>query len=354
MEASMQVKKLVVHLLRKEEGKLNAEITGSSELLPVDASANELIQKLDANYKHASIIYARLAIGSHYPFPENFQNYTAVALNTDTEFLNFSINAMGDLRSRVESVQAAKGGFLVFAEYEDNEKEYISVYLIRDTKGMLFEMKKGTTSYIINTITHLDLDNLSMACKIDVTSYRLGSGNYLSFIKRKMENISQYFINWVTAIDQESNKIFTLNLYSLISEAKLPIVDSGYTLTRDEFRGQVHDHIITSPDHTINLIHLSKFFYRDENGEPDEMYLTDLAQSLGLKIDTEFQTDSREMSRFIRVELAAEDIRLRFSRKQIDERIIRVDSDDLKLVIIESKKLADSLREEIEKNGQPQ
>lgn len=347
----MVVKRLVVHLLQKDEGKTKAQVEYSRKLLPLDERSNELIQKLDTNYRHASIIYAELDFNHHYTFPSEFLKY--LETDTDDSFLSFSTEAMNDLRSRVESTQAAKGGFLVFAQYEDDdEKEFISVYLIRDTQGMLFERLAGTSSFSISTITHLDLGNLAMACRINLTSYQQAGGTYLGFIKRKMERISDYFINWVTAVNQESNKIFTKKLFDLVSESKLPLTQNGREMTRDEFREIVFDYVKTSSSNVVDLKRLSAHFYRDQNGEPDESYLTNLAGELELTINTIFQADTREMASFVRVDLATQDIHLRFSRKQIDERIVRIDETNLDLVIIESRQLADSLREQIGNDGQ--
>jgi nucleoid-associated protein len=349
----MLVKKLVVHFLQKEEGGTGAQVIPSLALLPIDEQASELVERLDANYNRytrSSIIYAELDIKKQCVFPSEFQKYTKT--KTDDGFLDFSTKAMNDLRTRVENTAAAKGGFLVFAEYENNDRNFISVYLIRDTKGMLFQRQQKSSSYAITTVTHLDLSNLAMACRINIEAYSHQEESYLEFIKRKMERISNYFIQWVTAENRESNKIFTEKLYDLISQVKLPRTEDGEEMSRDEFRGEVYDYIKTSSGGIVDLYALSAHFYRDKNGEPDESYLITISRELGLPINTMFQADASEMKKFVRVDLSADNIHLRFSRTHIDEGIVRLDDNNEDLVIIQSQELADSLRREMNSSEQ--
>ena len=118
-------------------------------------------------------------------FLRSSKNTSALTLMIFSSF--FPQETLKNLRDQVVNISPAKGGFLVFTDYENDLRDYVSVFLIRDTIGMLFKMDKGKSSFTINPAEHLDLDKLAMACKIDITKYKQDSGKYLSFIKRKME-----------------------------------------------------------------------------------------------------------------------------------------------------------------------
>jgi nucleoid-associated protein len=249
-----------------------------------------------------------------------------------------------NLREKVENISPAKGGFLVFAEYGNDVRDYVSVFLIRDTIGMLFKMDKVKSSFIINPAEHLDLDKLAMACKIDILKYKADSGKYLSFIKRKMENISEYFINWIAVKERESNKIFTESLYELINQVDLPLDENNKEIPREILKAKIFDYVKSAPTKIININDLSRHFY------PHESYLIDFAESHNISFDTVFQPDGRVMKKFIRIDLESDGIQIRFSRGELQKKI-RFDDQNKNIVIIESEKFAADLRKEIEQYG---
>ncbi len=338
----MKVNKIVVHSLNKIEGQQSASVDLSQELLHIDDMSLGLIQRLDASYRKSEITNAIFNDTNGNVFPKEFRDY--IEQNTNDAFLVFSREAIKNLRDQVVNISPAKGGFLVFAEYKNDVRDYISVFLIRDTIGMLFKKDQGKTSFIINPAEHLDLDKLAMACKIDITKYKQNNGKYLSFIKRKMENISEYFINWISVKERESNKIFTENLYELINQVDLPRDEKGEKIPRDIFRSKIFDYVKFSPSKIININDLSKIFYSNES------YLVDFAEKNDITIDTVFQPDGRVMKKFIRIDLDSDGIHIRFSRDELQKKV-RFDQGNINIVIIESERFANDLRKEIEKHG---
>ncbi|MGA3086073.1 MAG: nucleoid-associated protein [Thermodesulfobacteriota bacterium] len=338
----MKVSKIIVHSLLKDEGKKIAAVDLSQNLLPIDDKSDLLIQRLDLSYKKSEIKNATFDVNDATAFTDKFKDY--LQIKNDASFLSFSHEAVKDLKNRVQNISQAKGGFLVFTEYQNELRNYISVFLIRDTIGMLFKKNANTQSYVINPAEHLDLDKLAMACKIDVNKYHAGNGKYLSFIKRKMENISDYFINWISVKELESNHVYTDSLYQLINLVDLPVGQDGEIITREDFRTKVFDYVQSSPTKIININELSNHFYSHES------HLVDCAEQNNITLDTEFQADGKSMRKFIRIDLDYDGIYIRFSRDKLQEKI-RIDPQNKSIVIIESKKLATALRKEIYHNG---
>lgn len=332
----MIVDKIVVHQLNKNEGEQRAAADVSQDLLDVDELSINLVQKLDASYKRTEITYAYFNRTDQNVFPNEFDNY--MKNERGNSFLAFSQNTTLNLKDKVESIAPAKGGFLVFSQYRI-DRDYIGIYLIRDTIGMLFKKDRGRSAFIINPTEHLDLDKLAMACKIDLGQYRAGAGKYLSFMKRKMNDISEYFINWISVSDRESNKILTGNLFSLINLASLPRDEDGQELSREIFRAEVHKYVSTLPTKIVNVNKLSGHFYSDET------YLGDVAERNNISINTEFRPDSSEMKKFVQIDLESDGIRVQFSRRELNTKV-RFDRQNRNVVIIDSERFANALRKE--------
>lgn len=337
----MNVDKIIVHQLNKNENEQRASVDISQDLLDVNELSKNLVQKLDASYKKTQITYAVFDTENQNVFPKEFRNY--IGNEGNASFVRFSKNVMANLRDKVESISPAKGGFLVFSQYEVDTRSYIGVYLIRDTIGMLFRKDRGRAAFIINPTEHLDLDKLAMACKVDLDQYRADNGKYLSFMKRKMNDLSEYFVNWVSVSDRESNKILTQNLFSLVNLANLPRDENNQEISREVFRTEVYRYVNSQPSKIININELSEHFYADET------YLADFAERNNISINTEFTPVSSEMKKFVSIDLDSDGIHVQFSRRELYTKV-RFDRQNRNIVIIESEQFASALRREIDRN----
>jgi nucleoid-associated protein len=334
----MKTNRIVVHSLIKTENQPKALTDLSDGLLDLDSMSLDLIEKLEDSYRNTQLTYAVFTSNQGDVFPLEFDNYCR--RSSDQSFIDFSKKAVEDLRKRVESISRAKGGYLVFSEYEAYERNHVGVYLIRDTIGMLFKKDKDKSAYVINPAEHLDLNKLAMACKIDVESYRSKDGDYLSFMKgARQEYISDYFIKWISAQNLLSNKTLTNNLYELINAAKPPKDENGKEIPRDVFRENVHD-LVNNASKNVNINTISEHLYGDRT------VLRNTADEKKIRIDTEFRADRREMKRFVRIDLNADGIQIRFSRDDYNTKIW-VD-DKKEKVIINSTKLAAQLLNEMD------
>lgn len=338
----MNVSRIIVHQLNKNENEQQAILDISQNLLAVDELSTNLVQKLDSSYRRAEITYAFFDDSVPNVFPNEFRSY--IQSGDEDEFLLFSQNTIRNLKDRVETISPAKGGFLVFSQYEINSKEYIGIYLIRDTIGMLFRKNRGMATFVINPTEHLDLDKLAMACRIDLELYRTSNGKYLSFMKRKMNDISEYFIKWISVSDRESNKILTRNLLNLVNLVdRLPRNDNNVEISRDEFKAEVYRYVSSLPTKNVNINDLSEHFFSDET------YLMDFAERNNISINTEFKPDNSELKRFIQIDLDSDGIHVQFSRKELNTKV-RFDRQNRNIVIIESEQFASALRQEINRN----
>lgn len=335
----MNAKKIIVHFLIKNENQQKATIDLSQELLEINEKSLDLIERLNLSYKNTQITYAFFNDDGQNVFPIEFEKYYNKF--SEKSFLEFSQKTAINLKEKIENISPAKGGYLVFCEYEVLNRSYIAVYLIRDTIGMLFRKDNNKSAFVIRSAEHLDLDKLAMACRINLEQYKAGGGKYLSFMKRKMYDISEYFINWISIQDRENNKTLTESLYELINTVDLPEDETGQEISRDIFRERVFNYISTLDTKIVNINDLSEHFYSNET------FLRDYAETNNLSINTEFVPDNRIMKKFIRIDLDSDGIHVRFSREDLKTKIW-FDEDHPNRVIIESEKFVGDLKREVE------
>lgn len=335
----MELHRIIVHLLNKEVSKTGASTELSDLLMDLNDRSKDLVRKLDDSYRRKRITYAIFNEEEGRVFPDEFKSFSN-DLN-DRSFVEFSRNSVMNLRNMIENIAPAKGGYLVFAHYSVNAEAYTSVFLIRNTQGMLFKRDSENRTFIIDPQIHLDLDRLAMACRIKFDKYYSREGKYLSFIKHRMSDISEYFINWIAAIETKNNKIMTKDLYNLVNSLKLPEDDQGKELDIGEFRQKIYDYVKSQPAKQVDLLNLSEHFYNDEK------YIADSLETLGYEIDTEFIADNSALKRFIRINVESDGILMRFDRSQLNSKV-RIDDDNRNVVIIESEKFAKDLRDEID------
>ncbi|MDR3608953.1 MAG: nucleoid-associated protein [Ignavibacteriaceae bacterium] len=337
----MIINNIIVHEIKKNANEIGATNELSNSLLPIDENSTNLIETLDEKYGSTNIAYGIFKNEVCETFPKGFGELN-VNHSVDN-FINFSQEAIKKLTDQIRNISSAKGGYFVFGDYNKSGVNFFSIFLIRNTKGILFQKNGANNSFLINPTTHIDLDKLAMACRINKTRYTLVEGKYISFIKNKLPDISEYFINWIAATEIESSTVYTNELYKLTGHIDKPLLEDGTHMSLDHFRNNVYDFISSRPDGIVNLHNLGEHFYQNPQ------YVIDFVNQNEYTLDTEFKIDKRKMKKFIRVDIKADGIQLRFTRGEYN-RLIRIDDNNPNVIIIESERFANKLREEINNN----
>lgn len=336
----IEIRKSLLETARKIEGKKDKKfetwVEEAQKLTVIDEKAISLISELDDSYTKSSIIYAAFDSSSDLVFPNAYRK-----LEQSSEpdaFLAFSTKTLDNLAQLTIDVPAAKGGFLVYVDYTIENQHYLSIFLIRDTKGKYFTTNKGEPFFKISELEHLDLARLAMACRIDVNCFRnKNRQNYMSVIS-KHNDISEYFIRWIGAVNKESNVNYTNDLLQILNVAAKPKDKLGKEMEPEAFREAVFNYYKTLPQKVIDLNDLSKTFYDDEK------YLPILAATQNILINTQFTPDKATMTKFVRVDVDSDDINLRFPRSALTNKKIRIVKNQ---VIIDSPTFTQDLQKEL-------
>jgi len=337
----MHLTKLVVHELIKVSGSTHVNLITSDQLIPVDDQSESLVTALLKSYSGDKILYAEFDSSPGKYFPVRFDTYKQ-SQRTDRDFLDFSIDSIGNLVTFIQPKTLARGGYLVFAEYSNNGTNFTSIFLIRDTEGKL--LKRVNNSYEIKTIEYLDTNNLAMACRINENKIANGESNYLSFTRHRQQEVSDYFTDWISAAQLESSTEFTNSLYNIINNIPLPVnVETNAPFTIDEVRNMVYENAKNNAQRNINILTLSEQIY----GNPTT--ISDYAEENNISIDTEFRYDKRALKKFIQLSVSKDGISLKFSRGDSGTKV-RFSEENPNQVIIESTNFANALRVEVGAN----
>jgi nucleoid-associated protein len=326
----MIVHKLVVHQLLKKQGETIASSDLSNSLLPVSVGgeAYQMIEELEKRYALLSQTYATFDPDTSTTikkFPIHLESY----INNDSEndFLTFSIDTSKVLQDIVQSLYNAKGGYLIFIEYEIKSK-YIAVFFVRNRKGRFLEKDAKTNTFKINESIYIDVDHLAMAGRINVSLLKTDK-RYLTFINKRNED-SEYFLRWMCAYNKLSSREDTKVFREILNEITLPV---GVT-ERMDFIKNVLSHIKTSSSKNVDLRTIGTVFYGDS-----ERLITFIEENDKI-INHEFNPDRSELKKLVVLRASADKITLDFPLDYIKNGTIVVNEAENKIIINSSSLLA--------------
>ncbi|WP_305951979.1 nucleoid-associated protein [Emticicia oligotrophica] len=331
------VKNLIIHeIIKNENETYKAEYIPSESLLEIDQKKVEMIEELDFRYSSLSQTMAIFDPEEGNPtkqVPKNFLNYIDEQ-QPQYDFLAFSKDCSKNLIHHIDHVFKAKGGYLIFAEYQ-NRNHFIAVFVVRHRKGSTFKRDDNTKTYQVNESIYIDIEHMAMAARINLNARRLNN-RYISFINKAQVD-SQYFLSWFCAIDQQNNLEDTKTLHKILNQIELP----SPNLDRADFINTIYNHIRNLPKgEVVNLKSLGIAFFEDENK------LTDFADKNEYILNHEFNANREELRKFVNLKAKADKIGLNFPLDYLGNKI-RIDNDQ---VIITSASLVEKIR--LEENAQ--
>jgi nucleoid-associated protein len=340
---TLLVERIIIHKISKESGQSITNVTLSEEFTEVNEESEYLIATLEKSYRKDSVLFAFFDEREDYFFPEQYKILHSNKYD-EGSFLEFTKKVTLNLESRMKLVNFAKGGYLIYVQYERNGDTFTSIFLIRDVKGLIFQKGGKSKSFKVNGIQYLNIDKLAMGCRISHEKYDSSDQRYLAFIKQTgQQDYSGYFTSWISASNRESSGEFTNALYDLLNKLEKPKDEKGKELSIDDFREKVYEFVKAQPGKVINLNNLSSHLYNDD------LKIATFIDENNLGISTEFKVNARIMKKFIGIDVDKDGIKLKFPRGILNKKV-RLSKENPKLVIIESKSFADALRKEINDN----
>ena len=226
-----------------------------------------------------------------------------LATEKTLDFVPFSHALMQQLQVRAEAEALATGGYILVAHASHEDDEFLLVALVSEVigTGMSAEMD-------IADSVHLDMDNLRVAGKVDISAWQKGAERYLSFLKGRGD-VAQYFklflgCNDVVTALKETQKLVQ-GLENFVAQHQL-----GHE-ARDTLFARAHGYLDELGDESrpVSLDEVAAKVWPDA---PAQMR-TALADE-SLELSNGFVPDRRAIKPLMRFKAAAPGWKLEFER----------------------------------------
>ncbi|TGE06301.1 nucleoid-associated protein [Hymenobacter fodinae] len=333
----LTIKNIIVHNLHKEQFSTTTKVELSNSLLPINDSSQRLVEELNGRYttqNRAKVTYAKFGTGTS--FPSLFSSFHSN--QCEEEFISFTQNAIVELEKIISTVPAAKGGYVVFSQFENNN-DYVGIYIIREKNGVLFKRDESDGSFKINDTVHIDFEKIAMGCRINNTVYGGSTGNrYLSFIDSRKDEVSKFFNEWISTDNNTDNVSDTKNLHKVLNQIDPPLDENGLPISREDLLNKAF-RIIKEQSRLVDLAQLSHALY----GEPD--HIATYIINSDIEMSGQFKADGKVLNKFATIKVAADNIVLSFPLKALNE-LVTISEEHPNLITIHSEALANKIRNE--------
>lgn len=321
----MTLKSIVIHEILKDPKITVASVYLSNEILDItNNSIIKIVHSLEESFGRKTLKRAKFSEdGFHAEIP-NFESY---------DILTISKALTTKLKNNIQGISPAKGGYLVFAEYSNNQ-DFLAIFLVRNTDGSKLTPNAG--SWDLNSTQYLDVEHFAMGAKINLSILNSDSEDRYVSLARGNTDISHYFETWIGIDDTKQENKDAEALYHVSNNISLP-----EDMTRDELKKKIFDYAKAHPSKTINLHELSQFVY----GKDD--YITNYCNDNDIDIDGEFKLTGVNLSKFYKVSAKADGIELTAPRSSFNPNMISIIDGQ---VVINSPALAQQLQSAISNN----
>lgn len=331
----MKVKQAIIHEIKKKEKETKGSHDVSNSVLMLDNRVVEMLAELDGRY--ISLSQSRGVFSSYKGlFPGTFQHF--LTDRSEVGFVEFTHMATLQLVPHIEKEAPAKGGYLIFVEYEKGA-DFVAVFFVRHKTGGSIARDDSKKCYVINGSTYIDVDRLAMAARINVGEYEKGASGkrYISFINRKNVD-SKYFTSWICTEQLRSDKEDTQFFKKILMSVPRPIDEDGTEIPTLEHLNRVYSYIKLIPKgERVDLKAIGEHFY----GDPD--ILTGYADQNDIPINHDFRADATVLKQFVKIKVKADGIALDFPLSHIDDQTVKISGNR---IIIESESLVNQILHE--------
>ena len=331
---------LIIHELRKTADSSEAHLLLSETAAPRDERANMLVGKLHHTFESKNdILQGFLSPPEDALFPGYFQHWVETGMRGEG-FVQFTRDSMQALQLALQGVTGAKGGYLVFADYGEDEGRTLGIFLVRDTEGLIFRHESERDAFTLDDVTYLDTQRLAMACRIQLHRLQDGGRN-VQLIKhaKSQATISEYFINWIGLERPESSRELTDTFMEVVEHLPLPMnEETGQPMSSHQFQKEALSFALKSPQQTLEVKDFEANFY-GEGQHPVQEFL----QNNELEMDQSFRVDNNALRRHYNYRATVNGLSISFNRDHLADGDIRIEG---QRIIIDLPELVEKLEDQ--------
>lgn len=326
---------LVVHkLLKERQGE--ADFVPRDGLVDVTPTVQRLIDQIHKLYaERQSKGYGKFEDDEdNYPMRRYARDYF---VDRNTNFYDMSVAMMRTLKKSASNAPLSTGGFVLITHVSNGVNDFILVALVTDVLGTAI-----TDGLEIVDSTHLDIANLRVAGRIDLTGWQGGEERYISFLKGKGD-VAEYFKEFLGCNDVVIARVETQKLINCLKQ--FADTNKMDTVEKDKLLKGAHDWCIElfNSNTPMDLTALANRLWP---AEPKALH--DLFANEQLQLSDGFIPDKRSLRSLVRFSGKTPSWRIDFERDALRNGEIEFDSQAETLTL---KKLPQQLLEEL-KNEQ--
>ncbi|MDD5479675.1 nucleoid-associated protein [Rhodoferax sp.] len=329
---------VIIHKLIKEQQQRTATVELRTAPLPVNPVIQRLIDRISKQYtEKVGKGFGKFEVDANeYPAQKHIREHIEANV---IDFGDLSNRLVQHLRTRAAAEPLAKGGYVLIAKITTGASNYLLVAVVTEVVGEAITQQLEVVESV-----HVDLSQLRVAGRVDLTTWLAGGDRYISFLKGKAE-VSDYFklflgCNDVLAPMAESKKLVT----ALDDFADQQNLD---TAAKDNLFSLAHAYLagLSKEKQPVELEAFSNHVWPHA---PQD--LRDVLTEPERSISDGFIPDQRALKHLVKFEGKSQYWRLTFERKALRNREIVFDAAAGTLTL---SNLPPSLREELERDCQP-
>lgn len=319
----MELTKIIVHRVEKDqhEGRVLSNLRDDE--LPVDDLSLQFVNGLRDTYRRRTAVHYSTFKQFESPSQEAtlvFKTQLKDYVNGETSFIEFSKEATVSLKTKLKETPSATGGYVVYADYTHKEKQYLFCAAVEETQGV------GITEDLdLTPEEFLNLDDLQVAARVNITEWQSGADAHVSFI-RGSKDVSKYFQEFIGVGDAQTGAAAAQNLLEAInSYLREKEVDPETRMRRKADVG----HYMSQQQSAKSAVRLDTVATFVEPGNPEDF--AEMAQSDDFRVSATFGSTSSAVKKFSIYRVDGDGFSFEFESRAVSK--VRYQPDNCQLVI---------------------
>lgn len=212
----MKLTHFIIHEIEKKSAttkeKSDPKIVLKSETeFPIDSEISiTFVDKLRQKYNSSINGYGCVDSGENAKFSSDLLQYK----NSEIDFVKLTTLLLDRLNTNLKSSPAATGGLVVVIEYEESNRSYLLISMIKEKSAITFDKSSISLSEILS----IDLEKLHEGARIDLNKWENLEQPHISFTKRSRDKVTDYFTKSIDCLDYTDSKTYTTAVNELLKE----------------------------------------------------------------------------------------------------------------------------------------
>lgn len=209
---SLLINNAVIHKLMREGSEPSVIHEASAVLEVGDAALLTLVSDVHKVYSERS----GKSYGKFDPAltPVSSEPHLLKLKNeAEADFLAITLNLMKILKSKVDGQNFATGGHVLIFDYNANGNRWFVVAIVNSASGTMVD-----ENFQVVEAPYLDTNGLRFAGRVNFTDWEEGAERYISFLRGKSSDVSQYFQNFIGCTTVAQDLSDTKNLVAAVKQ----------------------------------------------------------------------------------------------------------------------------------------